>query len=320
MTDGTQNSAPAAAPAGAPEGTTPAPAADTAGTSPAAAGAPEGTTPAAAPAGTALNGSGQEADWTLTLDNESRDLVKQKGWKDVNTALKSYGELAKKLGEQKPGIEVPPDNADQAAIDAFFEKLGRPKTPGEYQFRLPDGMPENTPYDSQFAEQSKAWFHAAGLNPKQAQIVHDHFVRNMAESANQYREIVGKQISEAHGAITKEWGDEKSDTYRRNVEFARRAMRELDLADAFKDKGFIEPQSGMVTNAKLATALARIGAAMFAEDSLYSGPGQVFADNPFSDKSFNMTKQGQLLKNDPHRAAILIRAAGMKPSEFGLPD
>jgi hypothetical protein len=58
---------------------------------------------------------------------------------------------------------------------------------------------------------------------------------------------------------------------------------------------------------------------MFAEDSMFSGPAS-YGKNPFTEKEFNMTELSMLIKNDPGKAAILIRAAGQKPSDYGMAD
>ena len=41
-------------------------------------------------------------------------------------------------------------------------------------------------------------------------------------------------------------------------------------------------------------------------------------NNPFKDGQVNLTKQGQLVKNEPEKAAKLIKAAGKDPENYGL--
>lgn len=49
------------------------------------------------------------------------------------------------------------------------------------------------------------------------------------------------------------------------------------------------------------------------------GPaGDEYKDNPFKDGSINLTKQGQLIRNDPDKAKKLINAAGGEPAKYGL--
>lgn len=50
-----------------------------------------------------------------------------------------------------------------------------------------------------------------------------------------------------------------------------------------------------------------------------SDPGKpVPQKNPFSKDDFNMTEQGQLIKEDPDKAKELMKQAGIKPENYGL--
>jgi hypothetical protein len=141
----------------------------------------------------------------------------------------------------------------------------------------------------------------------------------MAGSISQQAEQRATQIETAHKDIVKAWGDPGTDDYRRNQEMARRALIQSGAKDAFIEAGIIDAQSGMITSAPVAKFLAQVGTKMFAEDSMFSGPAS-YGKNPFTEKEFNMTEQSMLIKNDPGKAAILIRAAGQKPSDYGMAD
>ncbi len=298
---------------------------------PAPAPAPAGGegTPAPAPApapqdtssepGTDLgqNGSGQGSDdneWTTVLDDDTRQLVEQKGYKSPNDLGKAYRELSKKLGERVP--EPPADDADTEAWDAYYKSIGRPDTPEKYEFKIPEGVPENIPYDSDFATKFKNWAHKSGLTPKQAQSLHDQYVNDFAGQMGTVQEQVTEKVQTAHAAIQKEWGDAESEGYRQNVELARRAMVQLDLKDDLTGSGLLDAD-GNVTSAKVAFALARVGSKMFGEDKMFGGPSAGIK-NPFSDQSENMTQQSMLIKNDPGRAKQLILAAGKNPEDYGM--
>ena len=279
--------------------------------------APQDTSSGEPPAGTDLNGSGQDGannDWTTVLDDDTRQLVEQKGYKSPNDLGKAYRELTKKLGERAP--EPPADDADTEAWDAYYKSIGRPEKPDGYEFKLPDGVPENIPYDGEFATKFKNWAHNAGLTPKQARALHDQYVNDFVGTAAQANEQVTQYVQEAHSKIQKEWGDAETEGYRKNVELARRAMTQLDLKDDLSRSGLIDA-NGNVTSAKVAFALARVGSKMFAEDTVFGGPSAGIT-NPFSDQSENMTQQSLLIKNDPGRAKQLVIAAGKKPEAYGL--
>jgi hypothetical protein len=305
--------------AAAPAGDTAAAAAAAAAVAATAKAAPAGDNAAGA-SGTDLNGSGQngEADFMASLTDENRETWKTKGWKDLNSAVKSYKDLQTEFSARKP-FAPPAADASPEEQEAFFKALGRPDTPDGYQFGVPEGVPADMPYDADFATQFKTWSHQNGLTPKQAASLHDAYVRSTASQLAANREATNGKITTAHGELTKVWGAPETEGYKRNVELAKRAVNNLELGATLKGAGLIDPATGMVTDAKLALALSRVGASQFGEDTIYAGPGASI-DNPFSENTMNITKQGALVRHDPAKAAILIRAAGMKPSEFGLPD
>jgi hypothetical protein len=309
-----------------PQAQTDAPAGDTAAAAAAAAAladnakaAPPGDTAAGA-SGTDLNGSDQDgqADFLAYLTDENRETWKAKGWKDLNSAVKSYKDLQTEFSARKP-FTPPAADASPEELEAFFKGIGRPDTPDAYQFGVPEGVPADMPYDADFATQFKTWSHQNGLTPKQAAGLHDAYLKSTAEKLAAHREQTNGKITSAHGELTKVWGTPETEGYKRNVELAKRAVSHLELGATLKGAGLIDPVTGMVTDAKLAFALSRVGASQFGEDAIYAGPG-MSADNPFSEKTENVTRQGELVRNDPAKAAILIRAAGMKPSEYGLAD
>ncbi len=116
--------------------------------------------------------------------------------------------------------------------------------------------------------------------------------------------------------MVSEFGDKDTDGYKQAVELMGRAARQLGIHDALKESGMVAAD-GAVLNAKMAKALARVGKEMFSEDSFATGDGAAL-ENPWSDKTQNLTKQGQLLRSDPNKARALIRAAGKDPTTFGL--
>lgn len=319
MTDQAQaapvtDTAAAAAAAAAATATPPAPAGDNTGAAP----APARDTSNGAPAGTDLNGSDQDGDsndWTTVLDDDTRQLVEQKGYKSPNDLGKAYRELSKKLGE-RPTLEAPADDAAPEEWQAYYEKLGRPKAPEEYAFKLPEGVPENIPYDNDFAVKFKNWAHDAGLSPRQAQALHDKYVQDFTGQLEGSIAQHQQRVEEAHSTLVKEWGDPETEGYRQNVEMARRALVQLDLRDDLTSAGLMD-ENGMVLSAKVAKALSRVGQRMFAEDSMFGGQSAGIT-NPFSDKSENMTQQSMLIKSDPARATQMIRAAGKNPADYGL--
>jgi hypothetical protein len=268
---------------------------------------------------TSLRGSEDEAlareQFLASFNEDTQQLFRDKGYKNVDDLGKAYKELSSKLGE-KTLAPPDPETGTQEDWDAFYSKMGRPETPEGYAYKLPEGLPETTPYDADFASQFKTWSHEAGLSPKQSAQLHDHYMTHIANQLQVAAQATATRVSETHQAIMDKWGPPETEAYKRNVTLASRAVKHLELQGPLEEAGLLNDQ-GMVTNATMAFALARVGQKMFAEDNVFSGPGTA-PYNPFSDKSSNMTQQSVLIKNDPQRALTLIRAAGKNPKDFGF--
>lgn len=221
--------------------------------------------------------------------------------------------------ETKTKALVPPgDDAKPEDWAAFYGKLGRPESADAYEFKLPEGIPENFPYDATAAAKFKSWAHEAGATPKQAQVLHDNFVKDMASKVEAMQIANTQAASASHETLVKAWGDPQSETYQRNQELANRAIRQQggsELLGELKSIGALGP-NGEVMTPRLAMAFAKVGESLYAEDSLYSGP--TGGANPFSPKSENLQAQGEIIRNDPERARALIRQAGIDPKEYRL--
>lgn len=284
--------------------------------------APVSTETAAATTDAAVaNGSAaaSPSDWTAALDEETRATATAKGWKSPADPAKAYLHSQREYADlQKKAIVLPGDDAKPEDWDAFHTKLGRPEKPEGYEFKLPEGLPENLPYDGAAADKFKNWGHKAGLTPKQAAIVHDEYMRDYANTLGAMQEANAKAVEASHEAIVKAWGDPSTDTYKRNQELANRTIRNqggTELLNELKSIGAMDA-NGNVKTPRLAVALAKVGEALYAEDTLFGGPAQ--GVNPFSPKSEDLTKQGEIIRDDPARARVLIQQAGINPKEYGL--
>jgi hypothetical protein len=265
----------------------------------------------------AENGSAADAgnsSWVgLLSDADNRSLVEKKGWKNPDDPLKSYRELESRMGS---ALTVPAPDAKPEAWDSFYAKVGRPEKPDGYEYKRPEGLPENVPYDDKLASWSKGVFHKAGLTARQAQVVHDEFARQQAERAQAYvaerDTALTKKVEETHAALTKEWGPEESPGFKTKVELANRAIKKLGLLESFKQSGIVLPD-GALTDPALAKAFAIVGEKQFADDTL-DGEAASGGDNPFKPK--NLTAISLLIKSDPDKARMLCREAGLDPDQW----
>ena len=267
---------------------------------------------------TTLNGSGDGGgDWLAGLSEENRSLVEAKEWgSDPNNLVRGYRELE---AHAKSTLVPPSDDASPEAWAAFYDRLGRPRTPDGYEFTLPDGVPENMPYDDTLKTQFQTWAHEAGLSPRQAAMMHDLYVQQAGQSFVDATEATREAVLSANDQLVKAWGDHGSESHQRNSELAARAIRQLGgdaLMAELQQTGALTGK-GEVMAPAIAQMLAKVGEQLYSEDTVYAGP--TASKNPFADgPHHNLTEQGKILRSDPKRAKALIIAAGDDPALYRL--
>lgn len=231
-------------------------------------------------------------------DQGLKQLAETKGWKGPEDALKSYKELETSYSQR---VDAPK----------------APASPDEYKFNVPTDLPDGTSYNEQMVAHLKAVAHKAGVSQEAAAAIHDGIVEFAKQTVTQQQQAMQEQaiqnVQKAAGELSTEWKAQMgTPAFARNVELAKRAIRMSGdgMMDALKSAGVVQEIGGelMVTNAKVFAAFAKMGEGMYSEDTLF---GEIGGDkNPFADGSEDMAMQGRLVKNDPDKAALLIRAAG----------
>ena len=291
----------------------------------AAANGPEATSTTAQSNSTVVTDNGSNGDAGIKvagpLNEDNRALVEAKKWAsddgmiDLNKIADGYRNLETHASK---ALTMPGENATAEEWNAFYKKLGRPDTANDYKLALNrEAVPEDFPYDEQAAIEFRSWAHEAGLTEKQAQALHDKFVGSQASVFKNVAEQQRVRETTAHREIVDAWGSAEGESYKANVEFVSRAVHQLGLREALTEGGLLS-KDGAILNAKIATALAKVGKELYGEDSLATSASGALS-NPFSEgDSFNLTKQGELMRSDPRKAKALVRAAGKNPADYGL--
>lgn len=278
-------------------------------------------------------GSGTETggDFLSALSEDNRKVAEAKGWTGpdkVDEMLSSYRGLEGKIGS---AINLPGDDAKPEDRQAFFDKVSKawtPEGPDGYQFSLPDNLPENFAYDKDFASEAQKWFHDAKLSPTQAQFLHDKWVSTMAgaqgalaQTEAERQEAQQTAMQEAHKALQSDWGEAGTEGYKQALGKSIRVAEHLGIMDELTEAGIVsapdENGNRAVLRPAMVSKLPAIFDAILGEDSL--GQGGV-STNPFADSTRNLTEQSNIIRNDPSRAAALIRAAGGDPAKYGLKE
>ncbi|MCF6100119.1 hypothetical protein [Mesorhizobium muleiense] len=266
------------------------------------------------------NGSAPPAaeSWFDGLSEGNRKIAEAKGWTkpdgSIDKVLTSYAELERQQGEslRVPAADAPPE--EWAKFHARLPEDMRPVAADKIDFKRPEGLPENLPYDENLANASKSWMAEAKLSAKQAQVVHDKFAAYQAEQATAQMAAIAKSVETTHDDLVKDWGPVTSDGFKEKLEVANRAMKKLGLVDAYKAKGILLPD-GALTDPQIAKAFHAISEAMFREDTI-DGGAALSGGNPFKRNAAgerNLTEISALVRSDPVRARRLAREAGENP-------
>lgn len=230
----------------------------------------------------------------------------------------SYSELKGKSGKEPayPGPDV-----DDEGWKNFTDKI-RPKDLSAYKFSLPAEVPENFPYDSDFAKSFQQFAHEKGIHPRHAAELHDWFVQNSVGVFTKTNDDMAADAAAAHGELVKTWGAPDSATYKENLSHLKGAIKHLG-GDALTQEmikfGLVTP-TGDVRAPNIAKALAAVGGALYKEDDLLPNENKEIprGNNPFKKGQENATKQSQIIKQDVNLARRLMREAGVDPKEYQL--
>lgn len=267
-------------------------------------------------------GEGSDTFAALDIGEDNREWLAKSGFKSVDDVVKSAYEQSKLLGN---AVRVPGKDAKPEEVEAFYEKLGRPKTADEYDFRPPESLPETLPYDGERAKSFAGLAHKIGLSKAQAAAVHDWAVENAVNDFNGYSAQSAEErttVAKTETAkLEKLWGPLDGDAMRVNLGFADKVIRELggdEVLSEFQRVGLIGSEGSVIMSAPIAVMLSKIGSALYKEDGVVRGrPDRI--GNPFAEgDGFNVTAQMKIVREDKDHAMALIAAAGKKPEDFGL--
>jgi hypothetical protein len=168
--------------------------------------------------------------WRAGLPDDLKTNEAFVPYKTVGEFAKTYldtsakaADLAKKLEGSVPKLS---DNATDAERAAFYDALGRPKQPSEYEF---DGEDKNA---SEWTSHWKQQFHSLGLTKTQAKALSQQFNGQMQKMVEAHNAALKNEYTAAENALRSEYGD-KFDT---NVELAKRVYQK-HLGNEF-DKDF----------------------------------------------------------------------------------
>ncbi|NBN64133.1 hypothetical protein [Pannonibacter tanglangensis] len=215
---------------------------DTAPAAPGAAPAPanQQTQPAAAP-------------WYGDLgDTELKGWAENKKFQSAAEALRSYHSLEKMFGHDRAGrtVVLPGENASQEERDAFFNRLGRPEAPDNYDL----GLPGDAPVDPDFQSWFKGVAHKHGLTAAQAKALAADYVPYAAKRGDLSQQEAETLYLQEEAELKKSWGA----AYSQKTEQAKAAAKAFGLDETVV--GAIEKSAGYAKTMQFFAAIgAKIG-------------------------------------------------------------
>lgn len=260
------------------------------------------------------------------LETGTREWIGTKGYKSVGDLAKAAQNAESLIGKsvQLPGADAKPEDWQKV-----FRRLGAPETPDGYTLALPEGVAEGV-IDAEFGTKFKDVAVKAGLTPSQAKAVHDFIALGTVEQVQANANAQAEAATKATEALEKAWGGKVgSEPFNGALQHAMRAINGLggdDLTKALIAKGVLSAPdaegNSSILDDKIAVAFSEIGKRYFTGAGFVPSDGPGSVDNPFAGEreKLNWSAVHKAIKADRQGALILIRAAGKKPSDFGLAD
>ena len=244
------------------------------------------------------NGAFDPSTLDFGEDVQVKEWIEKKGLKSVeDIARTAYG--AEKLVGQR-ATDIPGQDATEEELEAFYAKAGRPQEASGYEFNLPEGIPEDFPYDAEARDKFASQAHKAGLRPEQARALHDWFVKEQAgtfsasadagKAAEAERvEAIQKDVQAATKQLETAFeAPSGSDQFKANINHALRFVNENGgdnlRAELIESGVLVQDDKGGTTIRRptVIAAMAKAGKALYSEGGSHGGRGGVSAaDNPY---------------------------------------
>ena len=154
--------------------------------------------------------------WRAGLPDELKTNESFAPFKTVGEFAKSYLETKTKATdfEQRLGNSIPKlsETATDEDRSKFYDALGRPKDPKEYEF---DGEDKNA---TEWTNDWKEQFHDLGLTKPQAKLLSQKWNASVQKMVEAHNVALQNEVAQATQALKNEYGDK----YEANVELAKR--------------------------------------------------------------------------------------------------
>jgi len=150
------------------------------------------------------------------------------------TQFETIGDLGTKFleleGRSADALFIPGEDASDDDRATFFQRLGRPADPKEYDLSLPEGFPEKMGPTEDEDREYRDILHRLGITGTQAKGLYDYAMGKAKSNLETIEAQREKYRSDNETVLKREWGDQ----YDANVTKANKVIDKLGT-DGFKD-------------------------------------------------------------------------------------
>lgn len=184
---------------------------------------------------------------------------KEKGEVRVQDLGKSYQNLEKLLGSSER-VAVPTDWDDPEQTERFYKAVGVPDDPAGYEFKQPEQLPKDLPYDNDLESSFRNVARQNGLTPRQASALYDQYVKTQIERHAAYETMKRQERAELTNKLQREYGQQ----FNGAVQSAKNAMSKY----ADPDFRMYLDETGLADDPRMIRVFQRIGKEMAGETKL----------------------------------------------------
>ena len=228
-------------------------------------------------------------DFQTLIPEEYREERSLQNFQNMNDFVKSYLHSQKLVGADK--IPVPNKMATDDDWNEVYKRLGRPSSPDEYQYQLPEQNKLDDATLKAFSEQA----HKLGLLPKQAQGIIDYY-NGLAQQSEQSASMQQETARlEAETVLRKEYGP----AYDNKINAAKNLATNTLGAEFLRDT-ILQDGSRLGDNPQVVKAFATL-AEKLSEDNLVQGDvASAMTIKEINDEISSLTQPGSAYWNKTH--------------------
>lgn len=243
--------------------------------------------------------------WRDTLDEDIRNEKSLETFKTVKDIARSFVNTKRMVGKDK--IAIPGKNATEGEWNAYYDAVGRPKTPEDYRLPIPEETKEY--FDEELIKEARGIFHKMGFNQKQVDALWAFEQKRLVAGVKQVADEEIQKNEEAEILIDEIFGNAKE----QSLHLANRVIAENYPNETRRGK-LLEAINKSSAKPYIMELLSIVGK-KFIEHGIPTDvplPGQVSVEEMKSQLSEYMRTDAYLNRSNPDHKFALDKALRMR--------